>query len=500
MNYEAEIAQRDQKIMAFEEQVSQMQQNIIDLSYQVEKLQRMLFGKKAERFVSAPYDGPNLFSGLESEQSPQLQAEPVTVTHVPAHERKKTNHKGRTLLEKLPEGIVVEETDLEPSEKPEKSVLMGTEIQRKLAYKPGKFFIKQLNRPKYIDKQTGKIYIAAKPKDAIDRCEADTSLIADVVVSKFVDHIPEYRKQQQYKRDGVVIPSSTMNDWTHRTAEYLKPVAEAIKQAIVDTKYIQVDESTIKVMQKDKTKIGYMWVINSPQLRMSYFDFYEGRGSNVPKLMLENYEGDLQSDGYSAYEVLEKVNSKMNYFNCLAHARRKFEDSLNYNREISSTVLTNIQKLYKVEQMCRDENINDNDRKSRRQELSKPILHDLKEYLNEQAPKQIHGTPTHKAIGYTLNRWAKLIAYIDHGHIEIDNNLVENAIRPLALGRKNYLFAGSKDAAKNIAIYYTIFSSCKSLEINPTAYLIWVLNELPNHSIKDIAKFTPEAYAKLQSK
>lgn len=131
-------------------------------------------------------------------------------------------------------------------------------------------------------------------------------------------------------------------------------------------------------------------------------------------------------------------------------------------------MLTKIQKLYKVEQMCRDENINNNERKSRRQELSKPILNELKEYLDEQAPKLINGTPIHKAIGYTLNRWAKLIAYTDHGHIEIDNNIVENAIRPLALGRKNYLFAGSKDEAKNIAIYYTIFSSCNSLEINPT--------------------------------
>jgi transposase len=496
MNYEAEIAQRDQKIMAFEAQAAQMQQKIIDLTYQLEKLQRMLFGKKAERFVSAPYDGPNLFSHLEPEQ-PHVTSEPVSITHVPAHDRKKSNHKGRTLLEKLPEGIDIEETVLEPSDKPEQAVLMGTEVQRKLAYKPGKFYIKQLNRTKYIDRQTGKIYIATKPNEALEKCEADPSLIADVLVSKFVDHIPEYRKQQQYKRDGVVIPSSTMNDWTHRTAEYLNPVAEVIKQSILATGYVQVDESTIKVMQKDKTKLGYMWVINSPQLRMSYFDFYAGRGSEVPKLMLEKYEGALQSDGYTAYEVLEKVNTKMTYFNCWAHARRKFEDSLNYNKEISSTVLTKIQKLYKVEQRCRDENLNDDERKSRRQEMSKPILQELKEYLDHQALIQISGTPISKAIGYTLNRWAKLIAYVDHSCIEIDNNLVENAIRPLALGRKNYLFAGSKNAAKNIGIYYTIFSSCKSLEVNPTNYLMWLLKELPNHSIKEIANFTPLAYKML---
>ena len=115
--------------------------------------------------------------------------------------------------------------------------------------------------------------------------------------------------------------------------------------------------------------------------------------------------------------------------------------------------------------------------------------------MDDQSPCQLEGTPIHKAIGYTLNRWSKLIAYVDNGEIEIDNNLVENAIRPLALGRKNYLFAGNNDAAKNIAIYYTIFSSCKSLNINPTEYLVWVLTELPYYTIGDIAKFTPSAYA-----
>jgi transposase len=297
----------------------------------------------------------------------------------------------------------------------------------------------------------------------------------------------------------VFIPSSSMNDWTHRTAEYLTPVAASIKEQILATQYIQIDESTIRVMQKNKTKIGYMWVINSPKLGMSYFDFYPSRSSKVPKLMLDAYKGSLQCDGYAAYEVLEKVTDQIDYYNCWAHARRKFEESKSYNKELSTTVLSMIQQLYRVEQKCRDDGYNEEQRKTYRQTHSQPILKTIKEYLEAELLKQIPGTPIYKAIGYTLTRWSKLVAYVDDGTIEIDNNLVENAIRPLALGRKNYLFAGSENAAKNIAVYYTLFSSCKSLEVNAYNYLVWVLDELPKHSIKDIGNFTPAAYAKLSN-
>jgi transposase len=500
MNYEAIIVEKDILIQQLTIQVESLKKDydckIYELQYQLDKLQRMIFGRKAERFISAPYTGPNLFSEMEGEQSAPVPEE-VQTTQVPAHERKKSNQKGRQLLENLPTGIAVNNHYLEPENKPEGAVLIGTEIKKSLAYTPGKFYVEQLNRNKYVDRTTGEVFIAPKPKEALEKCEAHPSLIADVVVSKFVDHIPEYRKQQQYKREGVVIPSSTMNDWTHKVAEYLKPLSEAIKQQILATQYIQVDESTIKVMQKDKTKVGYMWVINSPHLRMSYFDFYPGRAAKVPKLMLDNYTGNLQSDGYTAYEVLEKVSPEMSFYNCWSHARRKFEEALSYNEEISSKVMIEIQKLYQIEQKCRDEGLTGDNRKEIRQKESIPILENLKKYLDDQAPKQLENTPIHKAIGYTLNRWGKLIAYAGNGNIEIDNNLVENAIRPLALGRKNYLFAGNNDAASNIAIYYTIFSSCKSLNINPTEYLVWVLSELPNYTISDIAKFTPSAYAQL---
>jgi transposase len=441
-----------------------------------------------------------LFSHLEENQELQqaiAQVEKKVI--IPAHERKKTNHKGRKLIEDLPEGIEVEIEELKPKNMPEGTERIGVEIQRKLGYKPGKFFVKQVNREKYVEKKTGTIYIEPKPAEAIEKCEADATLIADVVVSKYVDHIPEYRKQQQYKRDGVVVPSSTMNDWTHRTAEYITPIADTIKKQILDSQYAQIDESTIRIMQKNKTKIGYMWVVTSPKLRMSYFDFYPSRSSKVPKLVLGDYQGALQSDGYSAYEVLERVNDKIKYYNCWAHARRKFEEAKSYNEQLCSTVLKMIQQLYRVEQKCRDDGDDDDQRKAIRQKQSKPILEVIKEYLEAELLKQIPSTPVYKAIAYTLTRWAKLTAYIDDGAIEIDNNLVENAIRPLALGRKNYLFAGSENAAKNIAVFYTIFSSCKSLEVNPYEYLVWVLNELPKHSIQDIHNFTPLAYASLKT-
>jgi transposase len=498
MNYEAVIAEKDLIIRAYEEKVTQMQKQIVDLSFQLTKLQRIMFGSKSERFVPAPIAVPNLFSGLDQDPTIGQAVEQIQQTvQVPTHERKKSNQAGRTIFKNLPENIEVVVQKLVPENMPDGTVYLSTEIHRKLAYVPGKFFVKQLEREKYVDKQTGTIYIEPRPAEAIDKCEADTTLLAHVAVSKFVDHTPEYRQQQIFKRTGVIIPQSSMNDWTHRTAEFIAPISESVKRQILDSQYIQIDESTIRVMQKNKTKIGYMWVITSPKLGMSNFDFYPSRSTKVPKLMLDNYTGSLQSDGYTVYEVLEKANDQISYYNCWSHARRKFEESKSYNEQLSTAVLAMIQQLYEVEQKCRDEGYNNDQRKEIRQKQSKPVLEILKEFLEAEQLRQIAGTPAYKAIGYTLTRWSKLKAYIEDGAIEIDNNLVENAIRPLALGRKNYLFAGSDNAAKNIAVYYTIFSSCKSLGVDPYTYLVWVLNELPKHTIKDVDNFTPAAYANL---
>lgn len=488
MNYERIIAQNQAEI-------AQKDAIILDLKHQLDQLKKYIFGRKSERFVSSDIEGPNLFSGLEEPlnaiEGSQAQAVEETITYT---RKKATNQKGRQLLKDIPSGMLVQETILEPNDKPENVVELGKEVSLKLGYIPGKFFIKQLTRKKYIDKEAGTIHIAPMPTEAIERCEADTSLLSHIAVSKFVDHLPEYRQLQIYKRDGMEIPASTINGWTHSIANYITPLVEEIKKQILSSGYIQMDESTIKVLKSKSQNIGYMWVMCDPKTKMSYFDFHHGRGGIIPIELLKTYNGNLQTDGYDAYQKLSAIYSSINHSACMAHARRKFDEAKSNDEQRSKWMMQKMQKLYTVEQHCRDKGFTADQRLTERQEESIPILNEMKTWLDHELLKVTPRSPIGQAIGYTLNLWSLLIKYAYDGKLEIDNNLVENAIRPLALGRKNYLFAGSPDAAINIGKFYTIFSSCKALEINPYDYMKWVLDTLPNHSINEISLFTPWAY------
>lgn len=481
MNYEAIIAQKDAQIL--------------DLQHQINQLKKYIFGRKSERFVSTVPEGPNLFSSIEEQQivdaTPQVQTPEETITYT---RKKESKHKGRQLLENIPAGIPVQEVIIEPSDKPETSIKIGEEISLTLCHKPGSFFVKKLIRPKYADKATDTIYIAPLPAQAIPKCEADSSLLTQVVVSKFVDHTPEYRQLQMYKRDGIDIPASTINGWTHAVADYITPLIEQIKSQILSSGYIQMDESTIKVLKSKNQNLGYMWVMCDPKSKMTCFEFHHNRSAKIPLETLKTYSGKLQTDGYEAYQKIPLINTSVSHSACMAHARRKFDEAKNNDQQRSEWMLQKMQKLYAIEQRCRDEGFTSDQRLTQRQEHSLPILEQIKTWLDNEMLKVTPRSPIGNAIGYTLKLWSLLIKYAYDGELEIDNNLVENAIRPLALGRKNYLFAGSPDAAVNIAKFYTLFSSCKALQINPVDYLQWVLDTLPNATIKDIAYFTPMSF------
>jgi transposase len=344
---------------------------------------------------------------------------------------------------------------------------IGEEVSEKLAYKPGRLFRKQIIRPKYVNAED-EIFIAELPESAIPRCEADNSLLSQIVTSKFVDHTPEYRQQQIFKREGVVIPSSTMNNWTHQVAALMKLIALQIKKEILSSSYIQIDESTIKVLfeKKGTTHRGYMWVVVNPATKDVYFEYQKGRGKEGPRLLLQNYKGKVQSDGYGVYDHLDAVFDEIEFYCCWAHSRRKFVEAEINDKKRSQQFLQFIQELYRIEAECRDTSIAYHERLLVRQNKSIPILLIMKEWLDKEAILVTPKSPIGQAISYTLARWNKLFKYGSTGDVEIDNNLVENAIRPLAIGRKNYLFAGGHDAAVDIGYIYTVFNTCKAIEVN----------------------------------
>lgn len=499
MNYEAIIAQQSTQItdltQCYESMKMNYEEQILNLKHQLSLLQKLIYGKKSERFIPDQSNQPNLFSILNQEE-PVKEEEVIQQTKQVSYEKKVSNHKGRQLLANCGHLQVDEKIlDVEDNEGLKK---IGEEISEKLAYKPGRLYRKRIIRPKYVN-ASGEILIAELPETAISRCEADNSLLAQVVTSKFVDHTPEYRQQQMFKREGVVIASSTMNNWTHQVAGLMKLVALQIRKEILSSSYVQIDESTIKVLfeKKGTTHRGYMWVVVDPATKQVYFEYQKGRGREGPKLMLQNYKGKVQSDGYGVYDHLDAVFEEIDFHCCWAHSRRKFIESEVNDRNRSQQFLEFIQELYRIEAECRAASMSYDERLIVRQTKSIPILDVMKEWLDREAIKVTPRLPIAQAISYTITRWDKLVKYASTGNVEIDNNSVENAIRPLAIGRKNYLFAGGHDAAIDIGYIYTVFNTCKALEVNQYEYLVWYLDNIPSMKICDVADYTPSAYKKI---
>ena len=488
MNYEAIIAEKDVKIASLDNKVQ-------ELEWRLDQLLRMIYGKKGEAFKPTPYTGPNLFSHLEQapEQASKV-VEQVSTETITYQRKKNDKHHSRMLLSNLPAGIKKIQEEI-PAGQSEQAKYIGELISERLGFNPDAFFLYQIIRKKYVE-PTGEIKIGSLPAQAIDKCEADSSLLAHIITSKYVDHQPEYRQQKIFSRQGINIPPSTMNSWVQGIGRFITPIVEESKRQILAQGYVQMDESTIQVMQKDKTHKGYMWVINSPSLGMCCFEYHPGRDQSKPKGMLAGFKGGLQTDGYNVYEIIDAINTNIVHYCCMAHARRKFTEAISNDKQKAETILLEIQKLYNIEAYCREHKMDHHQRKKKREEAI-PILANLRTILDTYALTAIPKSPIGKALEYAIVRWHKLVAYAYTGDIEIDNNLVENAIRPLALGRKNYLFAGSDDAAINIARFYSLFSSCKAMGVNPYEYLKWVLDEFPKAHINQVANFTPVAYSKI---
>jgi transposase len=487
MNYEVIISQKDAKI-------AELELTITDLSHQLEMLKKAVFGKKSERHI--PLNDPNqlsLFDIPEDTKNPYIETITEDINYT--REKKKITPKGRQILADCGH-LPIEEVPV-PFEHKEGDVFIGNEYVDRLAKKPGYLYVRRYVRAKYKRAEDGTIVIAPPINEPIPKCAADVSLLADVVVSKFVDHLPEYRQQQIYKREGVRIPPATMNGWVHQLATYMEIMAQYIKTQILTSRNIQEDESTIKVLneKKGKAHTGYMWVMLSHSLKYVYFEYQQGRDRAGPLEALKGYKGLLQTDAYEVYEVINKAFADIIHFLCWAHARRKFYEALENDKKRSEYALAQIRKLYAIEEECRKQNHSSEQRKEARKE-SKEILKSFKEWLDTESLKVTPRSPIGKAMAYVIPRWEKFTRYTDYGEVEIDNNIIENAIRILALGRKNYLFAGNHQAAKNIGYYYTVLGTCKALGVNPYDYLVWYLALAPSTKTSQIGSLAPDAYLK----
>ncbi len=472
-----------------QEKYDQLESEVVHLRQQLSELQRMIFGAKSERFIPSASNQIPLFE-LPNQKEEQTEEQEIS------YSRKTKKEKEQPVRALLAAHLPRKEEVIEPEEKEEGSKKIGEEITEILEYNPAKLYVRRIVRPKYVSPETGSIVIGTLPSLPIPKGNAGASLLAHIQVSKWVDHLPYYRQIQIFKRSEVRLNKSTLNGWFNASCNLLEPLYQSLVKAVQSQAYLQADESSIRVQDKDKqgaTHTGFHWVYHAPLSRLVVFDYQPTRSSRGPTAFLQNFEGTLQTDGYTAYNELVKAKG-IPFLACMAHARRYFEKALDNDQFRAQYALSKIQELYTLERTMKEEELNSVQTQDLRQRYALPILEEWKIWLDGQQVRVTPKSPIGKAINYTLNLWSRLIRYVEDGNYLIDNNPIENTIRPLALGRKNYLFAGSHQAAQRAAMMYSFFATCKLNQVNPYKWLLHVLTKIPDHKINQIHLLLPHNF------
>lgn len=478
------------------EQIKNLQERIRELTAQVAWLNRQLFGRKSEKLRVYDPNMPDLFadefSGLR-QQAEEKRDEAVEKIEKESVEDVKRNRQNRKMIEDLP---VLETDTIEP-----KGVdlslyrRIGEEITKVVKHKPGMLYVKVIIRPKYALKdstllppagQKG-VEIAPMPLMPVDKCIADTSLLAEILLQKYEYHVPFYRQIQQYRHLGMKgLTESTLDGWFKKTVELLKPLYEELKREVFSCDYVQVDETTVPVINREKHKADkeYLWMVRSVMERLVIFHYDGGSraGAVIESLANQyNFKGYLQCDGFAGYETAFKANPDVRLLNCLVHIRRHFEQALDENREMAQHALTQIQHIYKIERQCDEAGLSYDERRQKRQELARPIMEAMKVWMETEGIKYSPGSLTGKAITYAYTKWDNIIRCLDDGRLYWDDNLAENVQRPITLSRKNFFFCGNHEAAVNMSVICSLLATCKAHEVNPRVYLNDVIAQMPYH-------------------
>ena len=486
------IAQKDAIIARQEAELEQLREELAWIKGQ-------LFGQKRERFEGGHPEQLQLDLGREAESvaPPAEEAEEEQISY----RRKKKKHPGR---HPLPPHLERVEMVIEPEEDTTGLLCIGEEITEVLARIPGRNYVIRYLRKKYLKADGKAVLIGCLPSRAIEKGIAHESVLADMIVSKYVDHLPLYRQAQIWKRDGVVMALSTMSGWMDQSAQLLSLLYDAlVREVTTEAEYLQADESPMQVLDKPKNKQkkkkkgppgkshrGYQWVYLDVDANLVLFDYQKGRGRDGPNKLLKNFKGYLQTDGYSVYEQYED-HPDITLLGCMAHARRHFVKAKSNDPKRANHFLTEVQKLYQIERDLKEEKAPAEQIRKVRQQKAVPILQQLAKWFIQEYPKVLPKSAIGKAIQYAHSRWEKISRYTSDGNFKIDNNLIENRIRPLALGRKNWLFAGSHHAAQNTAIFYSLLGSAILNGHDPYKYLFAVLTHLPDYPINKIQELLP---------
>ena len=490
---DSRIADLDRTVTSRDNRIADLDRKIVSKDNRIAYLEQQLYGSRSEKRLPINPDALQL-SLFATEIDPQEQQrldasiakdeeKREKLLKVDGYERKVRKPIDTSRLEVreehiYPEGINLEEyNEMEPL------------VTESLVLVPQKMYIRRIVRHKYVLKASlqqpeseRRIFeVADLPAAPLHKCMASESVLADILVQKFVYHLPFYRVIQKYREMGVSVSDSTLGGWYAAVCEKLKPIYDRLKFDILSAPYVQVDESTVPVIdnEKSKTRKGYMWCVRDASGSGVFFHYDMGsRGTQVAMSLLKDYQGAIQSDGYDVYSKFTGMEGKT-MLGCWAHARRKFVDAMKENERLASEALVYIGDLYHIETLTAE--MTNEERKKKRREMAYPQIIKFEEWMQMKYFDPSMGPLMRTAIEYTFKRLPKLSMYVNDGSWHIDNNGVENAIRPLAVGRKSYLFCGSDASAVRASMIYSFIATCKSAGIEPREWFEDVIRRIPEY-------------------
>jgi len=487
-------------------QLEAVQAQLAEAQAYIAELKRQLFGSKGEPLSAeqeaqleqladdaqeqAKSPAPASQEVLEEEEEKEEEEEEQA-----KKERRKSKRPSR---HPLPATMETETVTLEPENKhcPRCGLeqhRIGEEVSEEFEYIPAKLIRRRTVRPKLACRcEESTVVIAPMPPRLLPQSKLGLGLAVHLLLTRFDDHLSFYRLEHIFReRHGVEIPRQQMVQWIEHIAGWLKPIYEAIWQEMKAGNYLQIDETPVKVLDRDvsgKTARGYLWFYAVPREDV-ILEFCSSRGQDAPNKRLQGFQGTIQTDAYEVYEAVVKKNPKIERIGCLAHARRYFYKALQESLGEAVWFIGKIRELYRIESAARA--LDHAERHALRQAQAPPLWAALQTRAEELRPKLLPQSTMGKAVNYFLNEYKALEGYLRDGRFEIDNNLIENAIRPTAVGRRRWLFIGHPQAGWRSAVIYSLLLSCRRRGINPQSYLSDVLNRLPSTKITEIHQLLP---------
>jgi transposase len=492
--HEVQISERDAQLASRDEELKHKQLKIDQLTHEMATLKRWQYGRHSEQLdavqrslldesIDADIEAISLeIEALKPKPSTTPKSQPKRVALPASFPRREIRHEPEHT--KCSCGCTLER--------------IGEDVSEKLHYIPGMFEVERHIRGKWVCRGCETLIQAPVPPHVIDKGIPTAALLAQVLIAKYLDHVPLYRQEGIFGRAGLALARSTLAQWVGACGVKLQPLVDTMKALLLTRAVLHADETPVPMLKPGlgRTHQAYLWSYSSSEydeLPAVVYDFADSRSGLHAREFLGSWSGKLVCDDYSGYKAL--FERGVTEIGCMAHARRKFHDLyVNHRSDVAEEALRYFASLYEIERLAREQSLDADGRRQLRQQRSKPIAETLRQWLTRQRSQVPDGSATAKAVEYSLRRWAALVRYIDDGDLPIDNNHIENRIRPVALGRGNWLFAGSLRAGQRAAAVMTLVQSAKLNELDPYVYLTDVLERLPTQPASRLEELLPHRW------